>query len=286
MRVYGGLPVAWKKGGIQLNRRKTIRASVRRAGGKNPKSRAALRPSPVSDDVEKERRTLKVLEGIVREKEELLRHHEDKVIQLKSDYEKKLKSLAEKEGELERRSSEIKSAEHASRDLLGRKGRLEADCRKLGQEESILKDSVAGLRKGIGELHGEHARRQADVLKMHEKHSSLQKEFDKAYERASKVDAYYRAREAELSQANQALAEATQKHERILAQITYHSSREIRNCIKKAYECIRKRLFEQALLEYERIRKFYSYLSPDEKKRLYRQIAGVRQKLSHQDGWK
>ena len=263
---------------------KTVSTAKRTSGRKRPEP--SVRASPVSNDLEKERRTLKVLEGIVREKEELLRHHEDKVIQLKKEYEKKLKSLPEREKELERRATELKSAERASRDLLRHKNGLEADCRKLSREESILKESIARLRKGVSELHGEHAHKQAAVLKMHEKHGSLQKEFDQAYARASKVDAFYKARDAELGRVNQALAAATLKHEHILGQITYHSSQEIRSCIKKANEYIRKRLFEKSLLEHERIRKFYSYLSPDDKRKLYKQIAVIRQKLSHQDGWK
>ncbi len=267
-----------------MGHKKAIRTSRILAGRKNAEPR--VHASPASGDIEKERKTLKVLEGIVREKEELLRHHEDKVIQLKKDYEKKLKSLVERETGLDRKETELKSAERASRDLLRRKNGLEADCSKLSREESILKESIARLRKGVSELHGEHARKQAAVLKMHETHGSLQKEFDKAYERASKVDAFYKARDAELRRINQELAAATAKHEQIIAQITYHSSREIRNCIKKANEYIKKRLFEKSLLEHERIRKFYSHLSPGDKKKLYKQIARIRQRLSQQDGWK
>lgn len=226
------------------------------------------------------RKNFKAMEAMLKEREELLKHHEVKVVHFRNEFEKKLAGLAKKEAALAAREKELKGLQKSTGHLLRNRSLLEKRCQKLSHEEHVFRGYIARGQKEVEKLHHEDARKRAELRSFQKKLDSLKSQFDSIYSNADRITTSLKTREAELRRVTRALEEAEARHRNVISKITYHSKAEIRSSVKSAEKHLKQGLVGKAREEYERIRNFYAHLPHGDKRKVYSSIEKIRVRLS------
>ncbi len=230
-------------------------------------------------DLGKERKTLRIFGEILKERHELLEHNEKKVIQLKREYEDRLKGFRQREKELSERAKAMKGIERSNMGLLKAKSRLEAHIKKLLAEEPMLKSVISRKSEEAKRLSNEEARKRAEVAVFERKLAGMKSEFNRLSEALAKAGQSSIAKEAELKRIATALKEAESAYSRIMPKLHREGAGQMAKRIRQAQGYVSKGLLSEAKSEYDKIRELYSYLSKEDKKKVYAAIAALRDAL-------
>jgi chromosome segregation ATPase len=284
-KVFGGLFLLhrYNKGFYIIN---PETEAMRGIFGK--KARAAVKIERLSrvehelkERMKKERSTLNVLDSMLKERDESLKLQEEKVIQLRKEYETRLSAIKAKEERLKKKEQEMKSLEKVNVDMLALKKALERDCDSLQNERAIAAEHAEKQKDLLIRLHKEEAHTHAEISRVKKVVDDMHKQFESAYARATKLTDMLRIKEHELRVVEEKLAQTHKKHHEISAQITHHSLKEIDACIKRAEDFIERGLIVKARQEYDKIRIFYANLTINEKQQQYKKITRIRDRLNY-----
>ncbi len=176
------------------------------------------------EDARKDAARLKLIESVLRERQEMLSHHEGKVLLLKSDFEKKLSGLEDREkkiAEMEKAAREMERAAARGKNSHAHAARL---ISSLKEEEARLKksrDAVlaeirdAGLR--LGRLKAEESRIASQLR------DSAKSEAESAGKRLEEMARREKALDAELARKEKVVIEREKKLDSIILKINYSS---------------------------------------------------------------
>ncbi|MFH1182244.1 MAG: hypothetical protein V1702_04755 [Candidatus Woesearchaeota archaeon] len=228
-----------------------------------------------------EKDALNVLDGMLKEREETLKLHEEKVVILRQEYEKKLSELKGKEERLKTKEQEMKKLERLNSDLLLLKKQLERECDELEKEKAVAEKHVEKEQALLERLHKEEAHLRVEISHSKKALEDMHHQFESAYLRATKLTDVLRVKEHELRQVDEKLRHAHMKHHEVSSQITHHSMKEVEACLRRADDFIERGMIVKARQEYEKIRKFYANLTSREKGKVYNKIAKIKERLSY-----
>jgi chromosome segregation ATPase len=235
----------------------------------------------LSEKRAKEKHAFSVMQGMLKEREELHALHEKKVVELRQQYGKKLKSLDDREKQLELREIRVRDLESANKELLRERNRLEKEVGRYRTEAEIIRAAVAKHNEELQLVQREEAHTRTELHRVSSQLKRLQAQFDRAHSNAAEMDAAVKERNAERQRLQQELDKLARRHSEMAAELTHHSAREIKVSIRRAEEHIQRGLIAKAQNEYERIRKFYVHLPQKEKKKVYPAVAKLKERLTH-----
>ena len=226
------------------------------------------------EELEKEQHTLKVLEGILREREEMLSLHEQKVIALREEYETKLRHI---------------EVSDCSDELVAHKDRKQTELERLDEEHAFMESLLLERKRELEKLKDEELRLQMEMSKHARDIIEHQKKFDNLHRAIGKLEIHHRqkqnefddlafkvdARKKEHATISKETAAARKELESIKKVITYDMESEIKALAKRVDDRLRNGDFERAKKDYSRLRELYSQLSREEKKKVYDKVAKV-----------
>lgn len=263
-------------GGL-FRKKRGLAASEKR----HKKTTLNLKEHQLKEKMKAEKDALNVLDLMLRERDEILKMHEEKVVVLRQQYEKKLAELKVKEERLRLREQEMEKLERLNRDLLMLKKQLERECDELEKERALSEKQVAKEQTLLENLHKEEAHFKVEVSTSKKSLENMHRQFESAYLRATKLTDVLRVKEHELRLVDEKLRHAHKKHHEVSSQITHHSLKEVEACLRRADDFIEHGMIVKAKQEYEKIRKFYANLTSKEKKKIYNKIAKIKERLNY-----
>lgn len=233
-------------------------------------------------DIEKERHALKVFENILHERDELLGHHEKKVVALKEDYEKRLAELEEREANVTKHEARLQAAVSHEKAALKDFERVERDLQKA---ESHLKE----IQKTIQDLRTTEAKLQIDLSRKMREAKLAQKKFDKIHasvDRMSKekeklteelehLDSLKVMKRTELTHLSEEIGRAKLLHRQARSKSYRETEKDLKAAMRQVKRALKKKDLARAHKEYERVREIYQSLTPVERKIWYEKIVAV-----------
>lgn len=246
--------------------------------GRKPASAAVdgtLNTGITTESLESERYTLKVLEGILREKEEMLALHEQKLISLREDYEKKLAG----------------AGSGFPGDVSSAKG---LEIAKMNEEHELLGSLILERKSELEKLRDEEMRLQVAMSKHMRDITDHQKQFDRLQKAISQLDSHARKKQNELDEVSYKLDMKRKEYEQMSREasaakkelahvqksLTHDIESEIKVLAKRVDDHLRHDDYERARNDYLRIRELYAKLSRSEKLKVYEKVAKVAAELT------
>jgi len=214
------------------------------------------------------------------EREEIHRQHEEKLVQFKDQYDKKLALVEERARKLSEKEKHIKNSAKDIQKSLAQKARLEKRIEKLEHEDRIVSAETSRHHEELEDLRLEEAHVRVEVADLQRRLGAIQKTFDNTHSSLEEVIRLARARKNELATLSKEIALADKKHEEVTSDITYHSKKEVQASLRRARDHIKHGDVGGARDEYDRIRSWYIHLPRGEKKKFFGVISRLKQSIS------
>jgi chromosome segregation ATPase len=267
--------------GVLFGKKGDKGSSKKKAAQYNKLAKLSEMENQLRVKMKQERDALNVLDTMLKERDESLKLHEERVVVLRKEYEAKLSELNAKEGRLKKREAEMKSLEKINRDLLLLKKELEKECEGLENERDLAKKNVEKEEQMLGQLQKEEINLRTNVSESKKALDNIHSQFASAYQRATRLTDVLRVKEHELRNVEEKLKHAHAKHKEVSAEITHHSLKEVEACLRRGTDFIEHGMIVKAKQEYEKIRKFYGNLTSHEKSRVYGKIHHLKDRLTY-----
>ncbi|GEM_PF-4902839 len=256
---------------------------------KKPKHEKQLR-----EEVEKERKAIRLMDEIVKEKHTNLELHENKLIELKRHYEQKLKHIEGKEKELSEKELQIEKRHKEISHTANEKRKIEKELSGLLSKKEKIDKELLSQQKRIDSAVKKDAEvsKELDLKVGHFLH--YQKEFEQLFKASKLLDAQNKANREKLGKIVQEINEKerhidalekklrhmSQMDKRFEGELENHKLSDVSRLLNEINRHISKKDPEGAKGIYDGIRQIYSELKPASKARVYRNILKAKDNIN------
>lgn len=246
------------------------------------------------EEIERERKAIRLMDEIVREKHTNLELHENKLVELKRHYEQKLKHIEGKEKELSEKALQIEKRHKEISHTANEKRKIEKELSELLAKKEKIDKELLSQQKRIDSAVKKDAEvsKELDLKVGHFIH--YQKEFEQLFKASKLLDAQNKANREKLNKLVQEIKEKernigalekklrhiSQMDKRFEAELEKHKLTDVSSLLKEIDRHLSKKDSESAKRIYDGIRQIYAELKPASKAKAYRSILKAKDNIS------